>query len=51
MGIRTYGPNAVDWEERVDMDRLRSQRLERLKRWTVRSWAPCSALTFTTSAT
>jgi Xaa-Pro dipeptidase len=31
MGIRTYGPNAVDWEERVDFDRLRSQRLERLK--------------------
>src|SRR6266542_760195 len=23
MGIRTYGPNAVDWEERVDFDRLR----------------------------
>jgi Xaa-Pro aminopeptidase len=31
MGIRTYGPNAVDWEERVDLDRLRAQRLERLK--------------------
>ena len=31
MGIRTYGPNAVDWEERVDVDRLRTQRLERLK--------------------
>src|SRR5215216_5295457 len=31
MGIRTYGPNAVDWEERVDVDRLRSQRLGRLK--------------------
>ena len=31
MGIRTYGPNAVDWEQRVDMDRLRGQRLERLK--------------------
>jgi Xaa-Pro aminopeptidase len=31
MGIRTYGPNAVDWEERVDLDRLRRQRLERLK--------------------
>ena len=37
MGIRTYGPNAVDWEERVDMDRLRSQRLERLKASLVRS--------------
>jgi Xaa-Pro aminopeptidase len=31
MGIRTYGPNAVDWEERVDLDRLRTQRLGRLK--------------------
>jgi Xaa-Pro aminopeptidase len=31
MGIRTYGPNAVDWEERVDFDRLRTQRLARLK--------------------
>ena len=31
MGIRTYGPNAVDWEERVDIDRLRTQRLARLK--------------------
>jgi len=31
MGIRTYGPNTVDWEERVDVDRLRSQRLARLK--------------------
>ncbi|HEY4791639.1 MAG TPA: Xaa-Pro peptidase family protein [Actinomycetes bacterium] len=31
MAIRTYGPNAVDWEERVDLDRLRTQRLERLK--------------------
>ena len=24
MAIRTYGPNAVDWEERIDLDRLRS---------------------------
>jgi Xaa-Pro aminopeptidase len=31
MGIRTYGPNAVDWEERVDLDRLRSERLARLQ--------------------
>ena len=30
MAIRTYGPNAVDWEERVDLDRLRTQRLARL---------------------
>ena len=27
MAIRTYGPNAVDWEQRVDLDRLRAERL------------------------
>ena len=27
MAIRTYGPNAVDWEQRVDLDRLRTERL------------------------
>jgi Xaa-Pro aminopeptidase len=31
MAIRTYGPNAVDWEERVDLARLREQRLNRLR--------------------
>jgi len=31
MAIRTYGTNAVDWEERVDLDRLRRERLARLK--------------------
>jgi Xaa-Pro dipeptidase len=31
MPIATYGPNAVDWEQRLDFDRLRTQRLERLK--------------------
>ncbi len=31
MGIRTYGPNNVDWEQRVDMDRLRTARLARLR--------------------
>jgi Xaa-Pro aminopeptidase len=31
MAIRTYGPNAVDWEQRVDLNRLREQRLARLK--------------------
>lgn len=31
MAIRTYGPNAVDWEERVDLARLREQRLSRLR--------------------
>jgi Xaa-Pro dipeptidase len=31
MAIRTFGPNAVDWEERVDLARLRTDRLQRLK--------------------
>jgi Xaa-Pro aminopeptidase len=31
MAIRTYGPNAVDWEQRIDLGRLREQRLARLK--------------------
>jgi Xaa-Pro dipeptidase len=31
VAIRTYGPNAVDWEERVDLDRLRRERLARLR--------------------
>jgi Xaa-Pro dipeptidase len=37
MGIRTYGPNAVDWEERTDLARLREQRLARLKQTLERS--------------
>jgi Xaa-Pro dipeptidase len=32
MGIATTGPNAVDWEQRTDLGRLRTDRLERLKR-------------------
>jgi len=32
MALRTYGTNAVDWEQRVDFDRLRSARLDRAKR-------------------
>jgi Xaa-Pro aminopeptidase len=31
MAIRTYGTNVVDWENRVDMDRLRNARLSRLR--------------------
>lgn len=31
MGIATYGTNAVDWEQRLDFDRLRDERLARLK--------------------
>lgn len=31
MAIRTFGPNAVDWEQRVDLGRLREDRLARLR--------------------
>lgn len=31
MGPKTYGTMGVDWEERVDFDRLRTQRLNRIK--------------------
>jgi Xaa-Pro aminopeptidase len=31
MGIATYGTNAVDWEQRIDLDRLRDDRLARLR--------------------
>jgi Xaa-Pro aminopeptidase len=30
MAVKTFGINAVDWEQRVDFDRLRSERLARL---------------------
>src|SRR3954447_15273047 len=32
MAVRTYGTMAVDWEQRVDMDRLRTERLARAER-------------------
>jgi Xaa-Pro aminopeptidase len=32
MGIRTYGVMGVDWEQRVDFDRLRTERLGRAKK-------------------
>jgi Xaa-Pro aminopeptidase len=32
MGLKTFGLTAVDWEARVDMERLRTQRLARAKR-------------------
>ncbi|MEV6647547.1 Xaa-Pro peptidase family protein [Amycolatopsis sp. NPDC051371] len=31
MPIATFGTNAVDWETRIDFDRLRTQRLQRLR--------------------
>jgi Xaa-Pro aminopeptidase len=32
VGLKTFGTNAVDWEQRVDFERLRRERLERAKR-------------------
>ena len=32
MAIKTYGTMAVDWEERIDFDRLRRERLDRAKK-------------------
>src|SRR5262245_61352500 len=31
MSIRTYGTMGVDWERRIDFDRLRAERLARIK--------------------
>jgi hypothetical protein len=31
MGLKTFGLMAVDWEERVNIDRLRQERLARVK--------------------
>ena len=31
MTLKTYGSMAVDWEERVNFDRLRTERLGRIK--------------------
>jgi Xaa-Pro dipeptidase len=31
MTIRTFGQNAVDWEDRIDLSRLRAERLARLQ--------------------
>ena len=32
MALRTYGTMAVDWERRIDFDRLRRERLARIKK-------------------
>jgi Xaa-Pro aminopeptidase len=32
MALKTYGTMGVDWEERADFDRLRTERLSRIKR-------------------
>jgi hypothetical protein len=31
VAIKTYGTMAVDWERRIDFDRLRRERLARIK--------------------
>jgi len=31
MTVRTFGTNSVDWEQRLDLDRLRTERLDRLR--------------------
>src|SRR6201993_2593571 len=31
VALKTYGPMAVDWENRIDFDRLRKERLARAK--------------------
>lgn len=42
MALKTYGPMAVDWENRIDFDRLRRQRLERAREQLKKS--ECGAL-------
>jgi Xaa-Pro aminopeptidase len=42
MGLKTFGIMNVDWEERVNMERLRTQRLERAK--AVIKGSECGAL-------
>ena len=37
MAIKTYGTMAVDWERRIDFDRLRRERLDRIKGLLARS--------------
>jgi len=42
MALKTYGPMAVDWENRIDFDRLRRQRLEKAREQLKKS--ECGAL-------
>src|ERR1700691_5272731 len=37
MALKTYGSMGVDWENRIDFDRLRRERLERAKELLVKS--------------
>ena len=44
---KTFGLNAVDWEQRVDVDRLRRERLDRVRRLLgTRRWDRSSASTW-----
>ena len=43
MGLKTFGLMGVDWEERVDLERLRQERLARIK---ARSKTPKSARSY-----
>ncbi len=47
MALPTYGTMAVDWEQRIDFDRLRRERLDARKSPARQSpkWARCSAST------
>ena len=46
MALKTYGTMAVDWEQRIDFDRLRRERLARVKRCSRNPrWARCCAST------
>ena len=37
MALPTHGTMAVDWEQRIDFDRLRRERLQRVKDWLAKS--------------
>ena len=47
MAIKHFGSMAVDWEQRIDFDRLRKERLARAKITAYKSprWARCCAST------
>ena len=46
MALKTFGLMAVDWEERVNLERLRHDRLERIKdALKSRSWVRSCAST------
>ena len=52
MALKSFGLNAVDWEQRVDFDRLRRDRVARLRSQLDRSdLGALLAFTTTTSGT